>query len=173
MPQNEPDGEKRDEGLTKTSGFARRMAALLVGVFVVYAGLVAPHEGEFWPFSIYPMFSKAGGSWAKVAVREVDASSWPNSYSSESYTVDQLPGVPVALAPAGIDYNDVANFVAKTDAWTPERQADLRRLLAPVIETDRRLLVLRVRGAFDEDRRVEVAAEPVVLVTATETQVLP
>lgn len=36
---------------------------------VVYGLLVAIHLGEFWPFSIYPMFSQTGNPWTGAAER--------------------------------------------------------------------------------------------------------
>ena len=42
--------------------------------------LLPSHEGEFWPFSIYPMFSQAGNPWTRAMVLDVtttpDAELW-------------------------------------------------------------------------------------------------
>lgn len=48
-----------------------REVRLLVGTFLVSGCLLATNLGEFWPFSIYPMFSKAGGAWTRAVVLEV------------------------------------------------------------------------------------------------------
>jgi hypothetical protein len=40
-------------------------------ILLIYAVLVASHEGEFWPFSIYPMFSQAGNPWTRAMVIDV------------------------------------------------------------------------------------------------------
>ncbi|MDX1586597.1 MAG: hypothetical protein R3222_07630, partial [Balneolaceae bacterium] len=45
---------------------------ILIAVLVVNIALVATHEGEFWPFSIFPMFSQAGNPWSRGVLERVD-----------------------------------------------------------------------------------------------------
>ena len=126
----------------------RRAGRLLLVVLVVYGVLVASHEGEFWPFSIYPMFSQAGRPWTRAVVRSLDAD---EPLAWQAYAADALPGAPVALKPRGIDAIDLANFVSKTERWTPERVAALRTVLAPAADPETRLAVLRVSGELGPD----------------------
>ena len=49
-----------------------RKGMKIIGItLLIYALLVAPHEGEFWPLSIYPMFSQAGNPWSRAMVLDV------------------------------------------------------------------------------------------------------
>src|SRR5690625_1138715 len=50
---------------------ASKALKILGVLFLVHAILVSTHEGEFWPFSIYPMFSQAGNPWARAMVLDV------------------------------------------------------------------------------------------------------
>lgn len=108
--------------------FLRRASRLVLIVLVAYGVLVASHEGEFYPFSIYPMFSQAGRTWTKVVVRDV--SDTPVDPAG-CHDPGRLPGQAVALADHGIWVDDVANFVERTPSWTPERISTLHHLLAP------------------------------------------
>src|SRR5262245_41465505 len=73
----------------------RRAALALAGVSLAHALLAATHGGEFWPFSIYPMFSQAGRSWARALVVEAQPNDLPQL--AAQYRLDDLPGVPFAL----------------------------------------------------------------------------
>jgi hypothetical protein len=148
----------------RVSGFeaaVRRGRRVLVGVLALYVGLVATHRGEFWPFSIYPMFSLAGRPWTRAVTRAVPVDHRPDWEPVEQL---QLPGDPFALTPRGIGNNDVANFVAKTQRWDPERIAGLRRLFADELQ-DRALMFYAARGELDDrvDGGVRIRFVPVIL----------
>ena len=51
--------------------FIQKSVRITLISFIIYGALVATHEGEYWPFSIYPMFSKAGNPWTRAIVRDV------------------------------------------------------------------------------------------------------
>jgi len=151
----------------------RKSIRVIGGVLVVYALLVATHLGEFWPFSIYPMFSQAGNPWSRSLVREMppemadaEALSW------SSTTLADVPGAPYPLVPRGINQNDVANYVSKTKTWTPERIRGLRSIFAKNRELPAPLLVLRVRGELAGDS-VAVQATPVMLFAPDTTYLNP
>jgi hypothetical protein len=141
----------------------RRSIRVIGVVLAVYALLVATHLGEFWPFSIYPMFSQAGQPWTRAVVREMPddvdrVSSW------DAVPFQDLPGAPYPLVPRGVNTNDVANYVSKVNTWTPARQRGLRNLFVKSQDLDRPVLVMRVRGVLQGDS-VAVRATPVMLVT--------
>src|SRR5690625_7490964 len=50
---------------------ASKALKILGVLFLVHAILVSTHEGEFWPFSIYTMFSQAGNPWERAMVLDV------------------------------------------------------------------------------------------------------
>ena len=138
----------------------RRAVRTLLVLFALYGVLVATHLGEFWPFSIYPMFSQGGNPWSRAIVREVgsevDTLIWTGR------TFDTLPGAPYPLLEHGVDPIDLANFVSKTERWTPARVGGLRQMFYDQLD-DRRLLILRANGWIDEDDSVHVTFKPYVV----------
>lgn len=141
----------------------RRALATLLGTLLVYALLVATHEGEFWPFSIYPMFSQAGQPWSRAVVRDVsgaEAVAWDTLASR-----DALPGRPFPLAEHGIDPIDLANYVSKSATWDDARVSGLRTMFYDHVP-ERDLLVMRVNGRLVGGDSVAVTFVPYVLVRA-------
>jgi len=135
------------------------------GVLVIYALLVATHLGEFWPFSIYPMFSQAGNPWSRSLVREMPSDvTDAQKVSWTTASLDSLAGDPYPLVPQGINQNDVANYVSKTESWTADRIQGLRSIFAKNRSLPSPLLVYRVRGHLAGDS-VAVSATPVLLFT--------
>ncbi|NBB87588.1 MAG: hypothetical protein GVY12_15385 [Bacteroidetes bacterium] len=133
-----------------------RALRLLLGTFVLYGVLVATHEGEFWPFSIFPMFSQAGGEWSRAVVREVAWDDAPTDW--EPLLRTELPGEPLVLTDYGLRH-DLANFIARTERWDDSRVEGLRRMLAEPLEA-RSLLVYRVRGRLADGDNVRIRFIP-------------
>jgi len=152
--------------------YTKRALRVIGGVLVVYALLVATHLGEFWPFSIYPMFSQAGNPWTRAIVRELPSQSDPDTLSWEAVSLQNLPGNPYPVDPEGINQNDVANYVSKTDRWTEERIQGLRSLFTKGRALASPLLVFRVRGKLEADT-VSVTATPVLLFEPGTTRLHP
>lgn len=154
-----------------TMSYLEKARKWLVGTFVVYALLVATNLGEFWPFSIYPMFSQAGNTWTRSVVRDVSDEdtrmiSWePTSFSA-------LEGEPFGVESKGINQNDVANFVSKSAVWTDRRIGALRGLFVESIH-DRSLLVYRVSGSLGDDGDIRTAWQPWILMTPDTTLLNP
>lgn len=144
---------------------------LLGGTFLVYALLVATHLGEFWPFSIYPMFSQGGNTWTRAIVRDVseppEGTLWQTVYED-----DDLPGEAYPLGLTDINQNDVANFVSKTRVWNADRIAALRKIFGESLD-ERSLLVFRVQGRLAEGRDVEVAYTPFLVLAPDSTYFNP
>jgi hypothetical protein len=137
----------------------RRAGRFLALTLVVYGLLVATHLGEFWPFSIYPMFSQGGNDWSRAVVREVPMRGYTVSWDTTQ--LGALPGEPLALRSVGVDNIDLANFVSKTEAWTPQRVEALRRLFGSATD-DHRYVVFRVNGQITERDSVAVEFVPYV-----------
>ena len=134
----------------------------MAAVLVVYAALVATHEGEFWPFSIYPMFSQADKPWVRTVVYELDASELAR-LQWRPQPLSELPGVPFAAAEHGIEVIDLAKYVSMTERWDEPRILGLQKMLGDSAE--RRLVVFRVAGWLEGEgggRRVGITYEPVV-----------
>lgn len=150
----------------------RKALRIIGGVFVAYALLVAPHEGEFWPFSIYPMFSQAGDPWTRALVREVPTD-LPDSSRWKVTSLDDLPGKPFPLAPNGVFQNDLANYVSKTRDWDHSRLRGIRTMFSADTLQTRQLLVMRVQGALSSGDSVAVTATPFILLSSDSTWLNP
>ncbi len=144
---------------------SQKSIRIVGGILVIYALLVATHLGEFWPFSIYPMFSQAGNPWSRSLVREMPSDvADARKVSWTTTSLDSLAGDSYPLVPQGINQNDVANYVSKTESWTPDRIQGLRSIFAKNRSLPSPLLVYRVRGRLADDS-VSVRATPVLLLT--------
>ena len=138
----------------------------MIGVtFLVYAVLVATHLGEFWPFSIYPMFSQAGNPWSRAIVVDVTETDgvvpWNATYA------DNLPGTPIAVTDYGVDPIDLANYVSKTEQWDDVRANGLRTMFEAHKLGDTQLLVMRARGEMTDADSVRVYFEPYLVMSNT------
>ena len=146
---------------------------VVIGTLVIYALLVASHRGEFWPFSIYPMFSQAGNPWSRSLVRELPSETdHPEEIPWASVTLEEVPGAPYPLAPRSISQNDVANYVSKTETWSQERIRGLRSIFAKNRTLSSPLLIMRVRGELVADS-VVIRATPVIAMMPDTTYVNP
>jgi hypothetical protein len=148
----------------------RRSLRLFGGTLLVYALLVATHLGEFWPFSIYPMFSQAGNPWSRAVVRSVP--DVPRDASWDTLTVEALPGEPFALEDHDVDNIDLANYVSKTETWNASRRSALQRLFREDLD-EHRLLIMRVNGRLQPDGAVTVRYVPYLYVGADTTALNP
>lgn len=153
------------------SAHAATARRLLGGTFLVYALLVATHLGEFWPFSIYPMFSQGGNTWTRALIRDVSEVPGSNLWQTV-FEDDDLPGDPYPLGLTDINQNDVANFVSKTRVWNADRVVALRKIFGETVD-ERSLLVYRVQGRLSEGREVEVTYTPFVMLAPEDTHFNP
>lgn len=152
------------------AGEVRRARVVLLAVLLTHAALVSTHRGEFWPFSIYPMFSRGGRPWSRSLVLDVTESAGEVSWSAVT-ELDALPGQVLPLRAHGVPQNDLAALLTASTDWSDARLRTLRRLLGASAET-RRLLIVRADGRLDDGRGVIVEYTPLVLV-APEGAVLP
>ena len=141
----------------------RKALRVLTGTLIVYALLVAGHRGEFWPFTIYPMFSQGGQPWSRAIVRDVTDS--PDTLRWKSFSAATLPGQPFPLTRHGISPIDLANFVSKSERWDSARVAGLKQMFYDQLQ-QRALLVMRVNGRLDESDSVRVEFVPYVLLNS-------
>lgn len=136
----------------------------------VFTVLVGTHEGEFWPFSIYPMFSQAGNPWNRAVLVRLDSTETA-SFTWDAIAFDDLPGDVAPLRDLGADNIDYANFVSKTKEWSPERAEGLRRMLALVVGENESYVAFKVHGRRDaHDGVVRLSAHPVAQFTLAENR---
>ena len=144
----------------------------VIGVLLlVFAILVAPHEGEFWPFSIYPMFSQAGNPWTRAMI--LDVTDYDKEEIWEQRTIDDFIGDPVSVRSYGVDGIDLANFVSKTDRWTQERREALRSMFDLSVFNEKKWLVVKAKGHLEGQDSVTVDIIPWVLLTDKGTELNP
>lgn len=148
--------------------FQKQSTRYLLLTLLAYALLVAPHEGEFWPFSIYPMFSQAGNPWTRALVRDVSAT--PDSVKWQATDLENLNGSPIALRELGVDQIDFANFISKTEMWTSQRKSALQVMFGEENIKDRELMIMKVHGRLIGEDSVTVQAVPLLLVTAKKVE---
>lgn len=148
----------------KESDPTRTSIRVLVGVLIVCAVLLVTHRGEFWPASIYPMFSSADRSWSRALVVEVTPG-LPEDKVWRTTQLDRLPGPVLPLNTIGVSQNALSAFVAQPRPWGDTRRQLLRRMFSGVPTPERHLLVYRVRGALNKTGRPVVTCFPVALLT--------
>lgn len=144
--------------------FTPKQGMKVVGlILLVYAVLVASHEGEFWPFSIYPMFSQAGNPWTRAMV--VDVTDVPDQDIWETQTLKGLQGKAIAVKKYGVDQIDFSNYVSKTDNWTSGRKQALKRMFGEENLRGQRWMASRVHGKLAGQDSVVVRVVPFLLIT--------
>mgnify|MGYP006919622057 CR=1 FL=1 len=143
---------------------------LVMAVMCVYVLTVATNLGEFWPFSIYPMFSQGGKSWTRSLVREMPSS---DSVSWDATSLENLPGTPFSVKANGVDPIDLANLVSKTVTWDSIRVAALEKMMFGGAVPDRNLMIFKVQGRLTDQDDVEVSATPFVLISPGRDQINP
>lgn len=143
--------------------FRRRSLKILACIFVVYGILVATHKGEFWPFSIYPMFSQAGNPWTRAIVRDVTET--PDSLVWQTTNLEEIKGSAIELTNIGVDQIDFSNFVSKTTVWDHDRKQALIKMFGPSNLNKSRWVISKVQGRLNEQDSVIVKAVPFLMVT--------
>lgn len=129
--------------------------------------LVATHQGEFWPFSIFPMFSQAGQPWSRGLVEQVN-----DKNRSNLWQVKPLKEVEQRVLPLqnyGIHEIDYANFISKTTTWDKERINGLRSTFSMEEHPGQKWLATRVEGYLSEDNEVVIKTYPMLLITSDTT----
>ncbi len=151
--------------------FAKRGIKIIGITLLIYALLVAPHEGEFWPFSIYPMFSQAGNPWARAMVLDVTEQNESEYWQKRSLTERRADVISVKKY--GVDQIDFSNFVIKTDNWTHSRRQALVSMFGKPNIGGRQWMVSRVKGELVGEDSVTIQIEPFILLTADTTYTNP
>ncbi len=138
--------------------FRYRATRIILVILFIYGVLVATHEGEFWPFSIYPMFSQAGNPWTRAMVTDVTDEQPDGIW--EITKLEDARGVQVPVGKYGVDQIDFSNFVSKTDHWTPARKKALITMFGAENIEGRIWMVMKVTGRMTDSEEVEVVAIP-------------
>ena len=133
-------------GPTSTAGTRTRALRVLAITLVIYIAAVATHAGEFWPFSIYPMFSRAGRPWTRALVVQLEPDT-PLQWGP--WRLQGLPGKPYPGSVSGVSTNDLSELIQRTTTWDEARVAVLYKLFATGIAEGRTLMLLRSDGHYN------------------------
>lgn len=135
---------------------------LLVITFVVFGTTVSTHLGEFWPFSIYPMFSSAGNPWTRAIVQEVGADETA-ALAWQPVAASGLPGETLPLTRHGISQNDLSDLLGRTSQWTDRHTRTVASMFDRVELDGSHLIVYRVGGTLHSSG-VDIIAVPWILI---------
>lgn len=138
---------------------------------MIFAVTVATHEGEFWPFSIYPMFSQAGNPWTRAMV--LDVSHLDDEEIWKKHSLEERYAPPVSLRNQGVDQIDFSNFVSKTENWTDTRKDALISMFGSYRTDHRKWMVTKVRGEMVGKDSVAVEIQPFLLLKKDEVLLNP
>ena len=136
--------------MIRSNGFGEQSIKLLVAILISVAFLLSTHLGEFWPFSIYPMFSQAGKEWERSLVRDVSDTPEQKIWETE-HSVGNLQGTSFAMNEVNINQNDVANFSQKAGAWSERKIKGMRHLFRTELN-QRDLLLMKVTGSLTKEK---------------------
>lgn len=140
---------------------------ILFWVMLVNILLVASHEGEFWPFSIFPMFSQAGNEWSRGVVEQVNDSTRADLWQTKS--IKEIEGRILPLKDYGIHEIDFANYITKTKVWNEKRLNGMRSTFQIDQYPGEMWLATKVQGYMNEEDSVVIEAIPMFLFTADTT----
>lgn len=140
---------------------------ILVTVLLINIILVSTHKGEFYPFSIFPMFSQAGKQWSRGLVEQVSDTSRANLWHTKP--LEEIEDRVVAFEKYGIHEIDFANYISKTKHWDKDRIEGLKQPLKFEEHPDEMWMATRVTGYLTENDSVVVKAIPMFLFTKDTT----
>lgn len=136
-------------------------------VLVINILLVSTHEGEFWPFSIFPMFSQAGQPWSRGVVENVQDTTRADLW--ETKPISKIEDRVLPLQEYGIHEIDFANYISKTDNWTDKRINGLRSTFQIEEHPGQMWMATRVVGSITDGDSVAIQSIPMFLFTADTT----
>lgn len=141
-----------------------RAKNVMIGFMIVFALLVATHLGEFWPLSIYPMFSQAGKPWERAIVRTSESNGSQTFADWDTLSsIEELPGSPFKMAKYNLAQNDFANYLKKTKVWDAKRQAAVLAMFGG-LKPDSTLILYKAGGRMGDDGQVHYQFVPMILV---------
>lgn len=151
---------------------AGRGLKLIGWLFLLSTVLVASHKGEFWPFSIYPMFSQAGNTWHRALLIEASPDDASGFWTGKPLnSLNQKNIVPVKRL--GVDQIDYSNFISKTEEWTPQRIAALKTLFPEQRLQGKQVIATKATGRLVGRDSVSIILQPMFLIRADTILVNP
>lgn len=147
--------------------YFQRIKKILFITLILNIVLVSTHKGEFWPFSIFPMFSVAGEPWSRGVVEQIEDINRPNLWKIKPLKLIEERILP--LQDYGIHPIDYANYVSKTKVWDEEKINGLRSTFQIDHYEDKMWMAHRVKGFLNKNKEVVMHTYPLFLFTADTT----
>lgn len=121
----------------------RKVRILFLVLIPVYALLVATHQGEFWPFSIFPMFSQAGKTWDHAIV-------YSNiNHAFQTGSPDEKPqGSIVKLDHLPIIQNDLSGLMRQVNKKGTAKAVENMRIAFSSVIKIRPIMIYNVKGSL-------------------------
>jgi hypothetical protein len=119
-------------------------------------------DGEFWPFSKFPMFARAGRSWKRSIVREVSVEDLQRPLVE--VWEKELPGEPVALHHFQINQDDLSAVVRSLTQPLSDEQATLLAQYFDRLRHEKTMVLYAAFGRFRSDRSVRVRFLPLAVI---------
>ena len=141
---------------------------IVLATLIASIVLVATHQGEFWPFSIFPMFSQAGKPWSRGIIENV-TSDTSRADLWETKPISEIENRIVPLHKYGIHEIDIANYISKTKVWDKEKLDGLRTTFKIDQYPGQIWMATRVIGHLNEDNSLVIEAIPMFLYSADTT----
>lgn len=149
-----------------SEGFQKHKKIILY-TFLINCVLVATHLGEFWPFSVFPMFSQAGNPWSRGVIERVDDPGRADLWQTKPLT--EIEDRVLPLKDYGIHEIDFANYISKTKVWDDKKLNGLRSTFQIDLYPGEMWLATRVTGRLNENDSVIIESIPMFLFTADTT----
>jgi hypothetical protein len=144
---------------------SRRFKFIGIGLLLTYALIAMTGDGEFWPFSKFPMFSRAGRPWTRALAVELAA---PVSEQALGEVWEkELPGRPFALHHYQINQDDLSAVMRSYTPPLTDEQTDFLAKYFERVRHDRTLVLYSVRGRFRQDRSVRERFTPVAIIASS------
>ena len=140
----------------------RRFKGLAIGIALVYAIIIVSADGEFWPFSKFPMFSRSGRPWTRAFVTEVSAAE--AQVPLGEVWEKEVPGKPFALHHHHINQDDLSAVVRSYKGPLQQEQTDFLATYFDRVRHERTLILYSVLGRFRPDRTVRERFTPIAII---------
>lgn len=150
---------------------SQKSMKILLFTFLTYGLLVGTHLGEFWPLSIYPMFSKAGNPWTRALATTTESPA-SDSLVWKTRTINSFSGETISLEGEAFTLSgyeshiDFPNFVSKTKNWDSKRIDALRQMLMEDLDEEPNFVIYKVRGELTDNNSVNIQYLPVLYLNA-------
>jgi hypothetical protein len=141
----------------------KRFQWLLISVIASWFVLVyAYRSGDFWPFSKFPMFSRAGRPWTLGLVRELNA----EELAQPLVEVDEerLPGRPYPLGRHHMNQDDLSAVIKPMLKAVEPQHGDLLKRYFRARRSDQTLVLYSAQGTLLRKREIEIRFRPLAVI---------